>query len=117
MNDGSQFNVICSFHVENAWSRALGLAPVEDRVDFEIWGPMYWVPDFKVNQDDSASGRGGPSAQMTEVWETVTYWIRANHPNDVGAMISEDGSGPVLDVPSIDLWRLYTEEFVEFHTT
>jgi hypothetical protein len=114
-NSVSQYNVACSFHVENAWSRAMGLAPVADRVNFEIWGPMDWVPDFKVDQDDSASGGGGPNLQMVEVWETVTDWIRANYPSDAGAMISEDGSGPVLDARSIDLWRLYTQEFVEFH--
>jgi len=116
VTDSSQYNVICSYHVENAWSRAMGLSPVEDGVDFEIYGPMYWVPDFKVNQDDSASGRGGSNAKMVEVWETVTDWIRANHPIDVREMISEDGSAPNLDARSIDLWRLYTQEFVEFHT-
>jgi hypothetical protein len=46
-------------------------------------------------------------------WETVTDWIRANHPNDAGSMISGDGSGPILDARSIDLWGLYTQEFVE----
>ena len=94
----------------------MGLAPVEDGVDFEIWGPMTRVPDFKVDQNDSASSRDAPNAQMVEVWETVTDWIRANHPSAVGTMISEDGFGPVLDARSIDLWRLYTQEFVEFHT-
>ena len=117
MNRGSgQYNVSCSYYVENAWSRAMGLSPVEDGVDFEIYGPMYWVPDFKVDQDDSASGRGGQNAQMVEVWEMVTDWIRANHPSDAGEMINEDGSAPVLDARSIDLWRMYTQEFVEFHT-
>ncbi len=39
------------------------------------------------------------------MWETVTDWIKANHPTDLGAMISPDGSAPVLDARSIDLWR------------
>jgi hypothetical protein len=108
-------NTRCTYHVENAWSRAMGLAPVDDAIAFEIWGPqMKWVPDFKVDQTDSYGDT--PNAQLVEVWETVTDWITANHPSDAGAMISLDGAAPVLDARSIDLWRLYTQEFVEFHT-
>jgi hypothetical protein len=95
----------------------MGLAPVRGAIAFEIWdGVMRWVPDFKVNQADFLGGdQDAPSEQLVAVWETVTDWIRANHPSDVGTMNSEDGFGPVLDARSIDLWRLYTHEFVEFH--
>jgi hypothetical protein len=110
-------NTACSYHFENAWTRAMGLAPVRGAIAFEIWdGVMRWVPDFKVNQADFLGGdQDAPSEQLVAVWETVTDWIRANHPSDVGTMNSEDGFGPVLDARSIDLWRIYTHEFVEFH--
>jgi hypothetical protein len=97
-------NTSCTYQVENAWSRTIGLAPVQGAIYFEIWGGIRAVPDFRVRQ-------------LSEAWKTVTDWIRANHPTDVGSMISASGSGPVLDARSIDLWRLYTQEFVEFHAT
>jgi hypothetical protein len=106
-------NTACSYHVENAWTRAMGLAPVRGSIAFEIWdGVMRWVPDFKVHQT-LRWDQDTPNEQMVEVWETVTDWIRANHPTDLGAMISPDGSAPVLNARSIDLWRLYTQESVE----
>ena len=105
-------NTSCAYHVENSWTRAMGLAPVQGGIAFEIWdGVMRWVPDFKVHQTDFLDD--APNEQLVEVWETVTDWIRANHPTDLGGMISLDGSAPVLDARSIDLWRLYTQEFVE----
>ena len=76
---------------------------------------MRAVPDFTVHHTSYFGDRARPNEQLVEVWETVIDWIRANHPTDLGAMISEDESAPVLDARSIDLWRLYTQEFVEFH--
>jgi hypothetical protein len=109
-------NTVCSYHVENAWSRAMGLEPVQGSIGFEIWdGGMNAVPDFNLYHTSYFGDRARPNEQLVEVWETVIDWIRANHPTDLGAMISEDGSAPLLDARSIDLWRLYTEEFVEFH--
>lgn len=94
-------NTRCIYYVENAWSRALGLPPVEGVITFEIWGGgMSAVPDFRVHD-------------LVEAWGTVKDWIRANHPTDLGAMISPSGSEPILDARSIDLWRMYTQEFVE----
>jgi hypothetical protein len=110
VREGRQANTVCTYRVENAWSRAMGLAPVDGGIALEIWGPMNWVPDFDVNL---SAGYGDNNAQMVDVWETVTDWIRANHPTDVGAMIGPTGYAPVLDARSIDLWRTYTQEFVE----
>ena len=31
------FNTVCTYHVENAWSRAMGLAPPQGTIAFEIW--------------------------------------------------------------------------------
>jgi hypothetical protein len=113
-------NTECAYHVENAWSRAIGTPPVPGVIAFEIWeGGMRWVPDFEVDQTDfSIQGRASEHPQyrnleLVEVWETVTDWIRENHPTDVEAMISPDGSAPIFDARSIDLWRMYTQEFVE----
>ncbi len=113
-------NTECAYHVENAWSRAIGIPPVPGVIAFEIWeGGMRWVPDFEVDQTDfSIMGRASEHPQyrnyeLVEVWETVTDWIRENHPTDVEAMISPDGSAPIFDARSIDLWRMYTQEFVE----
>ena len=52
---------------------------------------------------------------MVEVWQTVTDWIRANHPSDVGAIISETGL-PRFSAPIHRSMGLYTQRFVEFHT-
>ncbi len=113
-------NTECAYHVENAWSRAIGIPPVPGVIAFEIWeGGMRWVPDFEVDQTDfSIMGRASEHPQfkngeLVEVWGTVTDWIRENHPTDVEAMISPDGSAPIFDARSIDLWRMYTQEFVE----
>jgi hypothetical protein len=107
-------NTKCTYNVENAWSRAMGLAPLQGTTAFEIGEEgMRAVPDFTVRHTGFFGNQGPPNEQLVEVWETVTDWIRANHPSDVGAMISEDGFGPILDARSIDLWRIYTQEFVE----
>jgi len=96
-------NTSCAYHVENAWARAMGLAPVRGAIVFEIWdGVMRWVPDFKVDQT-LRWDQHTPNEQLVEVWETVTDWITANYPTDVRAMISEDGFGPVLDARSIGI--------------
>ena len=97
-------NTSCTYHVENAWSRALGLAPAQGAISFEIWGGgIRAVPDFRVHE-------------LGEAWATVTDWIRANHPTDLGSMISPFSSVPILDARSLDLWRTYTQEFVEAST-
>jgi hypothetical protein len=113
-------NTVCAYHVENAWSRAIGIPPLPGVIAFEIWeGEMRWVPDFEVDQTDfSVQGPADEHASyrqmgLVEVWETVTDWIRENHPTDLEAMINPDGSAPTLDAQSIDLWRMYTQEFVE----
>jgi hypothetical protein len=94
-------NTSCAYHVENAWSRALGLAPAQGASVFEIWEGRIWAPpDFRIRD-------------LVEAWEAVKDWISANHPTDLGAMISPGGSEPILDARSIDLWRMYTQEFVE----
>jgi hypothetical protein len=114
-------NTSCAYHVENTWTRAMGLAPVQGAIDFEILGgSMNWVPAFEVDRtifvDQTVFNQGvfdAPNPQLTEAWETVKAWIRANHPSDAEAMISDYGYGPVLDARSIDLWSMYTQEFVE----
>jgi hypothetical protein len=110
-------NTFCTYHVENAWSRAMGLAPPQGTIFFEIWeGGMRAVPDFTVHHTGYFGERGPPNLRLVEVWETVIDWIRANHPTDLEAMVSPDGSAPILDTRSIDLWRTYTQEFVEAST-
>ncbi len=53
----------------------------------------------------------GEIAQFDEVWDTVTEWIAANHPDTVDQVLTPDLRSPILDANSVALWEQYTEEF------
>ena len=94
--------VRCDYVSENDWTRVLDHPPVSGFLDIlvregEITGLVHT----------------GEIAQFDEVWDEVTAWIEANHPDFLDQVLTPDLRRPVLHHPnSIDLWEQYTNEFV-----
>ncbi|HEY6628422.1 MAG TPA: hypothetical protein VI193_05540, partial [Acidimicrobiia bacterium] len=93
--------VRCDYVSENDWTRALSHSPISGFIEILV-------------ADDEITGlvHTGEIAQFDEIWDTVTDWIAANHPDTVDQVLTPDLRRPVLDANSVALWEQYTEEYV-----
>lgn len=97
--------VRCDYVSENDWTRALSHSPISGFIEILV-------------ADDEITGlvHTGEIAQFDEIWDTVTDWIAANHPDTVDQVLTPDLRRPVLDANSVALWEQYTEEYVASST-
>ena len=93
--------VRCDYVSENDWTRALSHAPVSGFIDILV-----------ANGAITGLVHTGEVAEFDEVWDIVTAWIEANHPDTVGEALTPDLRRPNLDANSVGLWERYTDEFV-----
>jgi hypothetical protein len=94
--------VRCDYVSENEWTRALAHPPVSGFLDILV-------------TDGEITGlvHSGEIAQFAEVWDEVTAWIEANHPDTLDQVLTPDLRRPNLHHPnSIAFWEQYTDEFV-----
>jgi hypothetical protein len=94
--------VRCDYVSENEWTRALDHPPVSGFLDILV-----------TEGEITGLVHTGEIAQFDEVWDEVTAWIEANHPDSLDQVLTPDLRRPVLHHPnSIALWEQYTNEFV-----
>ncbi|MFP3883559.1 MAG: hypothetical protein ACLFWH_14760 [Actinomycetota bacterium] len=103
-----QVYVVCDLTVENAWSRALGVEPIEN-----------WYVGMGFEDGDITYARLSTPIKRfdPEVWSPFRDWVIANHRQDYLIMYDRTRflEYPYLDEKSIELWRQHTEEFVAEH--
>jgi len=92
--------VRCDYVSENDWTRAQSHSPISGFIEILV-------------ADGEITGlvHSGEIEQFDEVWDTMTDWIAANHPDTVDQVLPSGRRRPVLDANSIALWEQYTEEF------
>jgi len=92
--------VRCDYVSENDWTRAQSHSPISGFIEILV-------------ADGEITGlvHSGEIEQFDEVWDTMTDWIAANHPDTVDQVLTSGRRRPVLDANSIALWEQYTEEF------
>lgn len=88
----------CSFRSENAWSRALEVAPISSLVDISVTGDGIIAVTDHFNR-----GAFDPL-----VWEPFRNWVEEHHPDDVRLMYGPDQHSP----EALALWRAHTAQFV-----
>jgi hypothetical protein len=110
--ESSPGRVRCTYTMETAMTRALGVGPYANSFLFEI-------ADGEIQQVNHVRVFRGTSdlPYFTEVFFVAfTPWLDANHPGDQDLMFSAESvdnvQPPLITPESILLWEVHVEEFV-----
>lgn len=108
--------VACLFTYENDVTRALEMPPTDG-------GLALYLDDGRIVTASTRDARGvsnlfrSPDPEREDlfgpVWDTFIAWITSNHSEDFGLVYDPVAGYPLLDPTSIELWQLYTDEFVD----
>jgi len=100
---GEPTSVSCAVTVDGAIAGANGIDPYQASFEFEALDGMITNVTF--------SDLGSYSR---EDWEPFASWVLEEHSDAIPAMYQKGlNSSPVLTQESFDLWRRYTEEYVD----
>lgn len=109
--------VTCTYSTENAWSRALGVAPIDGQIRFAVENGRIVQMYHDFNR----------AAWSTDVERLFQAWLTNNHPTDVGTMWEPEGFTraddaeiglmerlvPRLTPESLGLYERYAVEFAD----
>lgn len=98
----SPTTVSCTYTMENAWSRSLGVAPIDGRIEFGIEG----------DQISSVDHGGFNIVDFGPVWDAFRTWVFANHRDDVDLIYASGSHTPVYTPEAATLWEQLTDEYV-----
>ena len=98
--------VRCGFETHLLGSDALGNGPYRDH---------YWELTIRDGEIDSAVWNSPASGLWnTEMWGPFGRWIKAEHPEDVLVMYTDNSQGDrVFTEESLQLWEQRTQEYVQ----
>jgi hypothetical protein len=96
----------CGFAFHQLGSDALGMGP---------YGDNYWNLTVRDGEVVSAASQGPTFDRwVTEMLQPFNRWIKAEHPDDVLVMYTDDSQGDrLLTEEALQVWEQRTQEYVQ----
>jgi hypothetical protein len=95
----------CGFDFHQLGSDALGIGP---------YGDNFWDLTVRDGEIVSASSEGNPNPWITEMLLPFNDWIKAEHPDDVLVMYTDNSQEERrLTDEALQLWEQRTQEYVQ----
>ncbi len=95
----------CGFDFHQLGSDALGIDP---------YGDNWWDLTVRDGEIVSASSQSGSDRWVNEMLLPFNDWIKAEHPDDVLVMYTDDSQGDrQFTAEALQLWEQRTQEYVQ----
>jgi hypothetical protein len=104
---GPPAEVTCTYTMENAWTKALGVDPISG-------GTFHFVISDGLIQEITHTFN---VVSVSPIWNEFETWVRTNHPDDHQIMYLQGGNAANWTPKSVALFDRYTDEFVATVTT